>query len=292
MVNENKPTHVILEALWVTPIKLAELIRLHPAVQWIIRLHSELPFMAGEGMAMDWIAEYMKLDQVKIGINAPRMLREIEVYAKSLGLKDKVMYLPNHYTEKLMPISGRKIELLKVKKQLDIACFGAVRPLKNHLVQAIAAIEFAESIGKTVNFHINAGRVEMNGSPVLNNLKGLFQQVYDRGHRMTMHQWTPQEDFLKLCHTMDLGMQVSFSETFNIVSADLLSQGVPVVGSEEIPWLSPHLAHPHATDSDAIAKALKDAYNYPWLNVWLNQRSLNKYTNKTKKIWYKTFRSF
>jgi hypothetical protein len=176
------------------------------------------------------------------------MLREIEVYAKSLGLKDKVLYLPNYYSSDLTTISRRKIELLKVKKQLDIACFGAVRPLKNHLVQAVAAIEFAEKLGKTVNFHVNAGRVEMNGSPVLNNLKGLFQQVYDRGHRMTMHKWTPQDKFLELCHTMDIGMQVSFSETFNIVSADLLSQGVPVVGSEEIPWLSLHLAHPLPTE--------------------------------------------
>jgi len=282
-VTTHYPDICILEALWVTPKKLGELIRLHPKVKWIVRLHSELPFMANEGIAMDWLGDYIKLDNVFIGINAPRMLREMQVY---LG-NDRVIYLPNYYTDNLISISKRKIELLKVKKQLDISCFGAVRPLKNHLVQALAAIEFTESIGKTVNFHINAGRIEMNGSPVLNNLKGLFQQVYDRGHRLTMHQWTPQEQFLELCSTMDIGMQVSFSETFNIVSADLISQGIPIVGSNEIPWLSSHLTHPDPTDSHAIAKTLKDAYNFPWLNVWLNQRSLNKYCKTTKKVWEK-----
>ena len=282
-VTTHYPDICILEALWVTPAKLGELARLHPSVTWIVRLHSELPFMANEGIAMDWLGDYAKIDNVFIGINAPRMLREMQVY---LG-KDKTLYLPNYYTENLKPITGRDIELLKVKKQLDIACFGAIRPLKNHLVQAVAAIEFTEKIGKTVNFHINAGRVEMNGAPALNNLNGLFQQVYDRGHRLTVHQWTPQEQFLDLCAEMDIGMQVSFSETFNIVCADLVSQGVPVVGSAEIPWLSTHLAHPDPTDSDAIAKALKDAYNFPWLNVWLNQRSLKQYIRNTQKVWSK-----
>ena len=53
LVNKHKPTHVIIEALWVVPQKFAILCKLHPKVKWIIRLHSEMPFMAGEGMAMD-----------------------------------------------------------------------------------------------------------------------------------------------------------------------------------------------------------------------------------------------
>ena len=47
-----RPSHVIIEALWVVPQKFAILQKLHPEVKWIIRLHSEMPFMAGEGNAM------------------------------------------------------------------------------------------------------------------------------------------------------------------------------------------------------------------------------------------------
>jgi len=289
MVTDYKPTHCILEALWVTPVKLNELARLHPNIKWIVRLHSEMPFMANEGMAMNWLAEYIKHPNVTIGINAPRMMREVDVYLKTLGYENKTIYLPNYYTQTLLKPSPSKLEWLKVKETIDVACFGAVRPLKNHLIQAIAAVEFAERIGKKLNFHINAGRVEMKGDPVLHNLKAMFQHLYDKGHQLIMHTWCPQQEFLQICDKIDIGMQVSFSETFNIVAADLLSRGVPVVGSKEIPWLSDHLEHPDPTDSATIAKDLRHAYTYPRLNVWLNQRSLTKYTNKTKKIWRKHF---
>ena len=42
-VTKYRPTHVIIEALWVVPSKFEVLTRLHPNVQWIIRLHSGIP---------------------------------------------------------------------------------------------------------------------------------------------------------------------------------------------------------------------------------------------------------
>jgi hypothetical protein len=44
-------THAIIEALWVVPEKFDVLSRLHPRVQWIVRTHSQAPFLAGEGIA-------------------------------------------------------------------------------------------------------------------------------------------------------------------------------------------------------------------------------------------------
>ena len=38
LVNKHKPTHVIIEALWVVPSKFSVLTKLHPNVRWIIRL--------------------------------------------------------------------------------------------------------------------------------------------------------------------------------------------------------------------------------------------------------------
>jgi len=284
MVTKYRPTVCILEALWVPPTKLTELVNLHPSIKWILRLHSEMPFMANEGIAMDWITEYARHKNVAIGINAPRMLREVDVYLNTIGLINKTVYLPNYYTQQY-----KSVKKIQDSKFIDISCFGAIRPMKNHMVQAIAAIEFAERIGRKLRFHINAGRIEMKGDPVLHNLQAMFLHLYEKGHRLIMQQWTPQDQFLNICSKIDIGMQVSFSETFNIVSADLISQGVPIVGSREIPWLSRLLIHPEPTESDQIAKALYDAYKHPRLNVWLNQRALTNYTNKTKKIWQKTF---
>ena len=123
----------------------------------------------------------------------------------------------------------------------------------------------------------------------LNNLKGLFQQISDHGHQLINHQWTPREGFLELCASMDIGLQVSFSETFNIVGADIISQGVPLVGSREIPWAIPFTgAAP--TDSANICQKLLNAYRFPRFNVRLNQWELTRYTNKTVQVWDKYFK--
>lgn len=289
LVTKHRPSHVIIEALWVVPTKFVILQKLHPGVKWIIRLHSEMPFMAGEGNAMDWIGEYSRFKNIIISCNAPRMLRETRLYLQHLNqwtdkqTKERVIYLPNYYPQDYV----RK-PFNKDKYWVDVGCFGAIRPLKNHLLQAFGAIEFANKLGKQLRFHVNAGRIEMQGGPALNNLKGLFQQISDHGHELINHQWRPREDFLELCTEMDIGLQVSFSETFNIVGADLISQGVPLVGSNEIPWyVNTFGAEP--TSSEDIAKKLLLTYRMPQTNVRLNQWALTRYTNKTVEVWNKYF---
>jgi hypothetical protein len=290
LVNQHKPTHVIIEALWVVPSKFAVLTKLHPTVKWIIRLHSEMPFMAGEGMAMDWLGDYVTYKNVDIGVNAPRMLDEIKTYLRlakgwSGHMADcRVYYMPNFY-----PQEYTTKPMYKNKHWVDVACFGAVRPLKNHMLQAVAALKFARRINKQLRFHINVGRIEMKGDPVLNNLRGFFQHLHDQGHQMIGHEWRQRDDFLDLCRQMDIGLQCNFSETFNIVSADLISQGVPIVGSYEIPWASPWF-NARPAESNEIANSMIRTYKHPSVNVWLNQRNLTKYTNKTKKIWSKLFK--
>ena len=290
LVNKHKPTHVIIEALWVVPSKFSVLTKLHPNVRWIVRLHSEMPFMAGEGMAMDWVGEYINFPTIDIGINAPRMLGEIQTFlAVKKGWTDKqvakrVFYLPNYY-----PQEYKQKEFDRDKYWVDIGCFGAVRPLKNHMLQAVAALKFARRINKQLRFHINSGRIEMKGDPVMNNLRGFFQHLADEGHQLVGHEWSPRNKFLETCATMDIGLQSNFSETFNIVTADLISQGVPIVGSREIPWAS-SLFNARATESDEIANILYRTYQFPRLNVWRNQHNLTKYTSKTQAIWVNQFK--
>ena len=290
LVNKHRPTHVIIEALWVVPTKFVVLQKLHPNVKWIIRLHSEMPFLAGEGMAMDWLGEYINFENVDIGVNAPRMLDEVQTFLSvKQGLSHKeiskrVYYLPNYYPQDYV----QKLFCPR-KDKIKISCFGAVRPLKNHMVQAVAAVKFAESIGRKLEFHINGGRIEMKGDSVMNNLRAFFQHLAPRGHKMIMHKWTPREEFLEICAKMDIGLQVSFSETFNIVGADLISQGVPIVGSKEIPFAS-HYFNADPTSSNDIAEKLTSVWNSPDFNVAENQKNLSKYTETTKSIWLDQFK--
>ena len=289
-VRAYKPTHVVVEALWVVPSKFVILSKLHPTVTWIVRLHSEMPFIASEGVAMDWLGDYARFPNIVIGVNTPRMMEETRTYLKTVydwdekELNRRVVYMPNFYPQEY---KTKKFDT--GKPYLDISCFGAIRPLKNHLLQAICAVEFAESLNKKCRFHINSGRIEMKGEPVLHNLRGFFAQIFDRGHELISHTWTPREGFLELCSQMDIGMQVSFSETFNIVGADLVSQGIPLVTSSEIPWHTPWFSA-EPTESKQIYNCLHRTYNLAKLNTILNQYNLTRYTNKTRKIWLNYFK--
>ena len=286
-----KPTHCIIEAIWVVPSKFQIFQILHPNVKWIIRIHSEMPFMANEGMAMGWFGDYISFKNVVLAPNAPRMYRELRSFfliknPELLGkIHEKLIYLPNYYPQKYKPAKNIDFH----KDYIDFGCFGAIRPLKNHLLQALASIEYADSIDKKAYFHINSGRIEMKGEPVLNNLRGLFEHVYDRGHQLITHQWRDREGFLSLCREMDIGLQVSISETFNIVAADLITQGVPVVTSNEIPWASNYF-NANPVDSINIKNCIHKAYSTPKFNVVLNKFHLNRYTNNTKSIWKTYFK--
>ena len=286
-VTNHRPTHVIVEALWVVPQKFTILHKLHPTVKWIIRLHSETPFLAQEGMAFDWLGDYIRCPQVIIAANSPRMLIEVRSYLTALFPSDRtvgkrIIYLPNYY-----PIAYSTKVFNLNKNHVDIGCFGAIRPLKNHMMQALAALQFATTINKTLKFHINA-RVELRGDSVLNNLRSMFQHLAPAGHELVCHTWTPRAEFLATCSTMDIGMQVSFSETFNIVGADFISQGVPLICSNEVPWIDQKFrADP--TNSVDICKHLVETAINPTVNITSNQAALTEYSTTTKSGWLEFF---
>jgi hypothetical protein len=275
------PTHVIIEALWVVPSKFTILTQLHPTVKWIIRLHSAVPFLSNEGMAMGWLADYARFENLVLASNSPEMYRDLITYlsATKIDIKASLVYLPNYF-----PQEYKYKRLDKHKDTIDMGCFGSIRPLKNHLIQAVAAINFANKYNKKLRFHVNSERIEMKGQPVLNNLMSMFAELHDAGHELINHPWLNRVDFLNLCGQMDIGLQCSFNETFNIVGADIISQGVPLVYSSEIPWaIKWFSANP--TDSDSITKQIEFAYNYSGINVSTNQWRLTKYTNEVKHIW-------
>lgn len=283
-----RPTHVIVEALWVVPEKFDVLTKLHPHIKWIIRFHSETPFIASEGIAMGWLHGYTARHNVYIGINAPRFMREVGHVLIAAGMSKhevakRIIYLPNYYPVERFVENHVHVE----KDTIDVGCFGAIRPLKNHLIQAIAAVHFAESIGKKLNFHINIGRVEMKGEPILNNLTGLFSGLSDNGHNLVVHQWMPHGDFKKVIAEMDIGLQVSFSETFNIVAADMITAGIPMVMSKEIPWAVLGIADP--TDSDDIYQTLRTTWGFRQANVIANRYALERYVRQTKRLWKEVF---
>jgi|LakMenEpi03Aug12_release.lakeMendotaPanAssembly.Ray.scaffolds.fasta_scaffold661679_1 hypothetical protein len=92
VVFQHKPNLVIIEALWATPEKINELSSLYPNVKWIVRLHSEVPFLANEGVAMEWLNGYSLNRKIFVATNSVRAQRELNQL-----LHRDVLYLPNCY---------------------------------------------------------------------------------------------------------------------------------------------------------------------------------------------------
>lgn len=278
-VTKFKPTHVIIEALWVVPQKFEVLTKLHPNVQWIIRLHSDISFLANEGIAIEWIYEYLKYDNVKVSSNDSETNFNFELLTNR-----EFVYLPNYYP---VGFFNRNKPKPDTKKVINVGCFGAVRPLKNQLIQAVAAIDYADTYGKKLKFHINTQRIEGRGESVLKNLRALFEN--NPKHELVEHGWLSHDEFIDLVQTMDIGLQVSFTETFNIVSADFVNNNIPVVTSNEVEWVSPiYFANPSKTNS-IVSRMRRAIITSRFKLNWLNKLSLWNYSLNSEKIWTKYF---
>lgn len=272
-----KPDVVIIEALWVVPEKMKVLIKLHPKVEWIIRLHSKPAFIANEGIAFDWIGKYIEIGKQTEKLQISANNKEFADYLTDL-YKEDVSYTPNIYPD-VWRFNPRK----PVGEFIDIGCFGSLRPMKNHLTQAIAAIAFARSIGKKLRFHINFDRVEQKGDTVLKNLRELFKDIAHA--ELVEHSWMDHKDFINLVKTMDLGAQVSLSETYNIIGADFISCGIPVLVCKEIEFApSLYVADPSSLES--IEKGLMRLYTLdnPLLTTWA-KIGLSKFNDKAIADW-------
>ncbi len=276
-----RPTHAVIEALWVVPEKFKELKRLHPRVDWIVRVHSEIPFLSYEGIAIDWIVKYSR-EHVRVASNSKRTVEDIRFLLRLtseqlLWPADVAPYLPNYY-----PVDWHfLVSPVREDDIVNVGCFGTIRPMKNQLLQAIAAMMFADRIQRRLRFHINHTRCEQGGVSVLKNMRALFDHT---GHFLVEHPWHGHEKFLWLASSMDVGMQVSLSETFSIIAADMTYAGVPVIGSPEIPWLS-WWSRVDPTLSDEIASHLQRAYRRPEIILDVNRLNLNRYSARAKRAW-------
>lgn len=286
-----KPEFCILEALWVTPEKLAEVAALHPKITFVIRIHSEVPFLANEAIAIDWIKRYFTIPNAVVAFNSKNAYNDFLLVFNTIPA-----YLPNIYEDILInyPSVQERIKYVAgnakftkannsnfPKKEIHVGCFGALRPMKNQLFQAFTAVEMGNLLRKKIFFHINASRTEHGGQPVLTNLRALFEKS---PHELVEHSWLNREDFLNLVTQMDVGMQISFNESFNIVTADFVAKEVPVIVSDTIDWM-PRVTKASPTDSIDALGTLLLALHRPNRFAYQSQVYLNRYNILSINVW-------
>ncbi len=275
-----KPKVCVLEAIWVTPEKLTELSYLHKHTKFIVLVHSKFPFLAMEGNSIQWLTEFIHIPRVQVAFNN----KETSELAKAVNIPN--ILLPNLYMPKFRTGHICLDDYLfdkEIPPIVNIGCFGAIRPLKNQLFQAASAIEYGKTHNKTIVFHINAGRTEQSGGNVLKNIRALFANTR---HLLVEHGWLSHDKFLDLVRKMDLGLQVSFTESFNIVTADFVTQGVPIVVSNDIKWM-PLLTRTNTFSAKDLVNKIDMALRKTNLFIVESKHSLKHYNKKALQVWSK-----
>lgn len=287
-VSEFNPDIVILEALWCPTYKLKELIELkkYKHIKWIVRVHSDMGFLSCEGQALQLLNEYAALNKknLTLSVNSEKFVKPL-----SEALRHDFTYLPNiitiiedeHGRHHAKEHEDRPEDFLEEKGHIDVGCFGAMRLLKNQCFQALCAIQAANKLNKKLYFHITPNLGEKD--PVSTNLIELFK---NNRHELVVHPWMPNDEFQELIQKMDIGVQLSFTESFNIVSADFINNNRLIIVSDAIDWISP-VMRTSTTDYEAATNKIIYAYkfrNSEWLKD-IARHDLREYNQKAKKEW-------
>src|SRR5271166_3192420 len=280
-------TDVVVEALFVPPAVLAALTAKFPAVRFVVRVHSEILFLVNDSVAMEWIFGYLNSSNVSIAANTARCAEDLREVALSYfphwdvnTVAHRVGVLPNYY-----PVPAALPHVPSQFGMLNVGCFGAIRPLKNQLLQAIASIEVARTLGKRLRFHVNASRIEANTPAILRNLRALFAHAVNA--ELVEEDWLPRSQFMSLVRRMDIGSQVSVSETFNIVSADFVTNNVPVIVSPEIVWCDPRVQAQPTQRGDIVRKMLIALRAESIITK--NRAGLLAYNEQSRAMWLSVF---
>lgn len=265
-IQKFKPKIVLVQSIWMSEEQMNDLRRRYPKTRFYTHIHSSPAFFAVEGYGFQRI---MEAHRAGFGIvTNSKGLHEI--------IKGSVL-LPNLYASDMWD------RLPKDNSTLDIACLGSLRPFKNQVIQAAAAIKYAESKGKKLRFYVNMGRNE-GGAEIKMSLMGLFSLYKEGGHQLISVPWKTHEEVIQFLRTMDLGMQVSMTESFNLVAADYVAAGIPLIVSEQIDWVY-WSCRAHLDDTASIVSTIERVLEHGDGLANLNRRLLGVHNEGARKAW-------
>jgi glycosyltransferase involved in cell wall biosynthesis len=225
---EIRPTHVILAAPWIPSNEVELMASEFVEVAFVVVSHSSVGFLTADPHAIRLLRQTADLQlsthNVFVGGNSTKFT---EWATEAWGVN--AVCLPNLYdlTESF-PRHDRRWE----GGGLRLGLFGANRPLKNHLSGAAAAVVLARELHVPVELLLSTGRNEGSDGRALEEMTENIANL-----RVTRTGWLPWSSFRRLLRTVDLVFQVSYTETFNVVTADAIAEGVPVVASDAIEWV-------------------------------------------------------
>jgi hypothetical protein len=226
-------THALIMAQWIPTRFLAKLARDFPRIKFGMKCHSNIGFLQAEPPAIDLLREAIDLETGLPNFYACSNNLRLCTALQHMYTRP-VTYLPNlYYLHGKEPVHRP----LWNGGLLRVGAFGSLRVYKNFSTAIAASIELTQLLKCHSEIWINAGRSDGAGNVVYRTAhawtKGLSNITLRELH------WTSWPEFKRVVGAMNILMQPSYTETFNNVTADGLSEGVASVVGPSIEW-APH----------------------------------------------------
>lgn len=273
----SKPaTHVVISAPWIPTLELASLANDFPDTHFLVTCHSNLGFLQADPSAMRLVREGAELERTtwnfRIAANNERLVGWL-----TDAYRVPATWVPNLYHldhTAAIPREGFSGGTLR------IGAFGATRPLKNFMTAAGAAVQIAHALRTDMELWMSSGRNEGGGS--VN--EAIRQMIAGLPHvKLVETGWQTWPQFRQTVRNMHLLLQPSYTETFNVVTADGVAEGVASVVSDAIEW-APENWKARCDDVDHIARTgirLIQDKSAPRKGL----RALQKYNLRAQRAW-------
>jgi hypothetical protein len=221
--------HVIISAPWIPALEMHSLSSEFPETRFTINCHSNVGFLQADRNGIRLVREMMELELATANVHlAGNSRRFCEWIRFAFGAP--CAYLPNLYWLESDPVHRQPF----CSGTLRIGVFGATRPLKNLMSAAGAALEISRNLRAPLELWLSAGRTEGGGDTILAAVKEMLAGLPNVTLRL--NGWQTWPAFRKTVAHMHLLLQPSYTESFNMVTADGVAEGVVSVVSNAIDW--------------------------------------------------------
>lgn len=243
-------THVVVGAPWVPSVVYQDLCNRYPDVTFTVNCHSNVGFLQADANGIQLLRENIDIEAGQQNFHlAGNCSQFCESVIEAYGAP--CTYLPNMYY--LDEISGQNRPLWD-GGILRIGVFGATRWQKNFLTAVMSALICARSLKAQVELYINSARVD---GPEVARIMGAAQNLIKGvpNVKLVPVPWAPWNQFRQWVDSMHVLIQPSYTESFNLVTADGASRQVPSAVSPAIDWAPPSW-QTDVDDAPMLAKVL------------------------------------
>lgn len=272
-------SHVIISAPWIPTPTLQSMLMDFPQVHFTVVSHSNVGFLMADPSGVKLLRDCNQLQgghhNFSVGGNSQKFC---DSWYHMYGTRPA--FLPNLYNVSTMRHVGERQPWHQ--GLLRIGIFGATRPLKNMVSASAAAVEIGQRLRCDVEIWTSTGRTEGGGDTVSKAIGELVSGLPTV--KLVRSGWQSWSGFRKVVGTMHLLLQPSYTESFNMVTADGIAEGVASVVSDAIDWVpGAWIAHADKV-SDIAQVGVRLLHDRHAVNE--GQRALRAYVEAGARHWH------